>query len=300
MIPCRTPFLLVALLLLSLTLCACSTPHPPKTIKKNLDMAYASAQTHADAGNTPEALQILYAIENIDPDFPGVTTLETELGQSDNLFNKPLLGSNKALRPQIKRSVFSRIFLYLPDRLCDILDIISVDAHVGPGAYADVHLTRAVQATGGFRSVAGFGLHEHRSIGLQSKAEAGLTVVAVGAAATVGSTVGTSGIQTSRDSILGLHKTTDSYYQQYRDYWSIGTSVTAGIAGVEVDLHPIQLIDFIAGIFTFDLLNDDFARTRGLDFSDEDKDLLLQLVEIGKSRESITAYLADKDATPTL
>jgi len=293
----RIPLLLI--LLLSLALSACSTARSPQEVNFRLKNAYTAAQAHAEAGQQPEALQMIYAIENIDPDYEGVGDLKAEMAKSTNLFNKPVLGSNRALRPQVDRTIPERILLYLPDRICDLLDIVSFDVHLGAGAYGDIHATRAIQAAGGFRSVGGLGLHEHRSLGVQSKAEAGVTVVAVGALATVGATLGTSGIQTSRDSILGLHKTTDPYYQQYRDYWAIGASVTAGIAGVEFDFHPVQVVDFVAGIFTFDLLNDDFARTRGLDLSRRDKDTLLHLIEIAKSEESISAYLADKAAVTT-
>ncbi|MCQ2352251.1 MAG: hypothetical protein MJ033_02095 [Victivallaceae bacterium] len=41
-----------------------------------------------------------------------------------------------------------------------------------------------------------------------------------------------------------------------RDWWEIGAEVSCG-AAVRVAVHPLQIADFICGIFFFDLLDDD-------------------------------------------
>jgi hypothetical protein len=84
--------------------------------------------------------------------------------------------------------------------------------------------------------------------------------------------------------MIGLHNPTNSLYQDFRDFWAIGVSVTAGLAGAELDLHPIQLFDFIGGILLLDFARDDFATTRGLKFSSVENDLLQNLAEIERAK----------------
>jgi hypothetical protein len=278
------PFLVLAVL------CACAPLRSPQEVSDRLSQALISAKRYAELGQQAEAIQLVHAVEKVDPEYPGLAEVRASLTGGEDLSAKPLLGSNKSMRPKAERSVAARVALYLPDRILDLLDVVSFEAHFGPGAFADVHATRGLQAAAGLRSVAGLGLHEHRSLGLQTKAEAGVNALAVGGLATAGATVGTSGVQTGSDGILGFHSPTDELYQEYRDYWAVGASVTTVLVGAEVDFHPVQVVDFLAGLLTIDFLNDDFATTRGLQMSDLDQALLVELADIKKSKKSLNAY----------
>ncbi len=197
---------------------------------------------------------------------------------------------NRKLRPHVDRSPLARAALYLPDRILDLMDVVTVGVHVGPGAFVDVHATRAVQASGGARSTGGVGLHEGRSLGTKGQAEAGLTVIALGAQTYAGGLVGTSGAASVVDSLAGMHQPSDRLYQEIRDYWAVGASATVGAVGFEADVHLLQIADFLTGWVGIDYLHDDFAHTRALRFDEPEPKLLAELSGVRQSRESQRAY----------
>jgi hypothetical protein len=166
----------------------------------------------------------------------------------------------------------------------DLLDIFSFDINFGGGVFANAHATRALQAGAGLRSVGGIGWHDNRSLGVESQKEAGLNVLALGAQAYSATRVGTSGIQETSEGMAGIHCPSDLIYQEYRDYWAVGASVTAVFIGIDVDVHPIQILDFLTGFIGIDICNDDFAGTRMISLSGLDRQLLLDLAHI-KSRQ---------------
>lgn len=286
----------LALIWLVAALTACAPLRPPQEVSERLSRALQSADRYAAEGKKPEAFQLVSAVSAIDPEHEGLARFGDALTGEQQLFDRPFLGSNKSLRPVTQRSTAAKILLYFPDRVLDLMDVVSVSAHVGPGAFIDVHATRAVQTAAGLRSVAGVGLHEGRSIGLQTKAEAGLTVLAVGGLATSGATVGTSGVQSGSDGIFGLHSPKDKLYQEFRDYWALGASATVGLVGFDFDVHPVQLVDFLAGWLTIDFLHDDFAKTRGLKMANHDKAILTELADMRRSKKTMKAYTASKES----
>jgi hypothetical protein len=184
----------------------------------------------------------------------------------------------------VDRNPLFRLVMYVPDRVFDLLDLVTLDVHFGPGVFADVHVTRRIQAALGLRATMGLGAHDQRSIGLKNQSEAGVSVLTFGTQSVAGTTVCTSGVHTGAESMVGLHSPRNSIYQDFRDFWAIGVAVTAGLAGAELDLHPVQLFDFIGGVLFLDFSRDDFATTRGLRFSGVENDLLRNLAEIERAK----------------
>ena len=276
--------------LCALLLPACASQRTPDQIEELLHQAMRAAEAHHEFDQDPEASVLLEAIRLVHPGFPEAGELETELEQgADWQLERSPLGMNRKRRPHVDREPLTRALLWLPDRVLDLLDVVTVGVHLGTGAFADAHVTRAVQVVGGFRTTGGIGLHDFRSLGLKSQAEAGLTVIAVGTHAYGGALVGTSGTHSSTDEAIGVHSPMAPLYQELRDYWAIGANATAGILGVEVDFHPIQLADFFAGFVGLDLLNDDLAYTRGLRLDSVESRLLAELWDVRRS-EDLTAY----------
>ncbi len=268
--------------------CASRTPDQVEDL---LFQALRAATTHHEYDLDPEALVLLDAMSEVDPDYPGLRELGEDLDASARLgVERGPLGMNRKLRPRVERSARTRALLYLPDRLLDLFDVVTVGVHFGIGGFADAHATRAVQVVGGFRSTGGIGLHDHRSIGLKSQAEAGLTLIAVGTHTYGGSLVGTSGTHGSVTNAAGAHRPGDPLYEDLRDYWALGASATAGIVGAEADFHPLQLADFLAGIFGVDFLNDDLAYTRSLELDAVESKLVAELRRVGSSTEQLAAY----------
>ena len=271
----------------------CTTVYQADRIERLLNQSAIAAKRHADAGRMIEASQLATAVKLVDPEYPG---LEEIAASASPIYTRPILGSNKAARYPVSRSAIARVLLYVPDRILDFLDIVSFDIHMGPGLLANVHATRAVQLGAGGRAVGGVGWHDQRSLGFQYQTEGGIEVLTFGAQGLSIGSVGTSGLRAAGGSIAGLHRPSNEIYQDYRDYWAIGASATYFI-GADIDFHPVQLADFILGWSTYDFLNDDFARTKGLELSRGDENLLKQLNQVAQSKQSLTLY--NNRAKPT-
>ena len=298
----RCPCLPRATLLLTLCLLvsACATQRTPEQVDDLLSQTLEAAWLRHQGDMNGEAVILSHAVAAVDPDFTGLAELEEALGpELSRRMNGDLLGINRRMRPPVERSLTTRVLLWLPDRLLDLLDVATFDVHFGFGAYVDAHATRALQAGGGFRSTGGIGLHEGRSIGLKSRTEAGLSVIAAGAHSYAGANLGTSGLVTGAGHTAGLFRPTDPLYHQLLDYWAIGGGGTAGIVGADWDLHPVQLVDFLAGFVGIDFLNDDLARTRRLDFDAVESTLLDEIWKVRRSGKTLRAYRTAFAADPS-
>jgi hypothetical protein len=278
----------------SLLLAACVN-RPPDRVEELLGQALRSAESHHEFDNEAEAVVLADAVYAVDPRFPGLLDLRDELDpDARSTMKRSWLGMNRKHRPEVQRPVWAQVALWLPDRVLDLMDVVSFDVHFGFGAYADVHVTRAMQLAGGMRTTGGIGLHDHRSLGLKSQAEAGLTAIAAGAHSYGGGLVGTSGALAASSSTAGLHRPSDPLYQSFRDYWAVGASATAGIVGAELEFHPAQLVDFFGGWVGFDLLRDDFRHTRSLRLDIVDRQLVTELWRVGDSSQALAAYHSAK------
>lgn len=285
--PARAGLLALLPALAALAL-GCAGTHPPAEVRETLRRAVDAAEAHRREGRPAEAYPLVDAALAVDPDHAAALDLRASLpGGAAEIYERPVLGSNVARRPATERSIPAEILLYLPDRVLDLLDLVSFDVHVGPGLYANLHATRALQLGAGLRSTAGLGWHDHRSLGLLARSESGLALGPLGAQTYAGTLVGTSGVRSTADGLAPLYGPGDAVYQELQDYWAVGSSVTLGLVGVDLELHPVELVDLLLGLAAVDLLHDDFAATRGLDLSDEEERLLERLGAYRRSDETM-------------
>jgi len=137
-----------------------------------------------------------------------------------------------------EESIWYSIAVYLPNRVLDLLDIVRLRAKVGPGLAAGVRVTNVAELyLGSYVSVyAGLPGPRQRvlplsPIGLES--HNGVAFGPFAASANMG-----AGPDYSPTEIgLGLH---------------------AVVAGVDLGIDPVEIIDFIGGVFLFDIRDDDF------------------------------------------
>jgi len=282
-------------LLLLVSVGACATPYHPSQVDAMMSQSVESASRLLGEDRAVEASQLVRAAQRVDADYPGLGELLERARQADSmdtdLFGPSLLGSNVARRRPIQRSPVATAALYLPDRLLDLIDLYTFEVHVGPGAYFDYHITRALQCAFGLRAIAGVGTYGNRTIlGGRGHANAGVTLLPAGVQAQGGGLASLGGIRSGYQTLAGLHDPNAEYYQEYEDYWSHGVSFTLGIVGLTSEFHYIQLADFLAGFFLIDFLHDDFAGTTALEFSREDERLILDLSRVARSEESLLAY----------
>lgn len=283
----RTVVFSIVTTLAVITLCSgCATPYSDRHVAYTMQQAMISAQELAKADKKPEAVKILDAMSEVDKNYPGLKELRQTCSPDDtNTTKHAWLGENVRNRADIDRSIPAKILLFLPDRIFDILDIVSFDLNFGGGVFVDTHLTRAVQFNAGVRSVGGIGWHDNRSLGVEAQKEAGLNILTFGATAYSAARAGTAGIQSVSDSIAGFHGPSDVLYQEYRDYWGVGMSASALFIGVDVEFHPIHVADLFAGFIGCDFCNDDYSHTRGLTFNSLDQQILMDLAKIAKFKE---------------
>lgn len=287
------PALLVPLLLL---VTACSSPVTQQQIQSTLAGSLAAARGHAAADQHLEAFQLVHAIESVDPAYPGLAEVRDGLEGEAEPFSRPWAGINRPVRHPVDSGIGARIGWYLPDRILDILDVFSFDVHVGFGVYVDAHATRWLGLAVGGRVIGGFGWHEHRSLGVQAKGEGGLSVLAFDGSGRFASRAGTSGVDAWGGGHGGVMTPGDGYFQEYMDFWALGASVTGGLAGAEVDVHPLEIFDLLVGWFLFDPLGDDFATTRGLELSDPEWDQIRTLARIAADEEALAEYRGEAPA----
>jgi hypothetical protein len=157
--------------------------------------------------------------------------------------------------------IWARLLLWVPNRILDAIDTFSFDVHVGFGVGVDVHVTRAFQAVAMLRGgTAGVGWHWGRSLGVLTRAEAGLAAGPFGFNAGTMAIAGTAGADSGSLTIGGIHSPGDEVYaEEHRDYWAAGASVTAAVVGVDVDVHLGEILDLILGIFLIDIYGDDIG-----------------------------------------
>jgi hypothetical protein len=284
---------------LSLTLCvlllaACASPPTQEQIDTALKATLEAGRSQLEKGNAPEASVLARAVRRVDSEYPGLQELIQQIGpKGEDFHNRAWLGVNRRPRVMEKRNIGVRILAYPFDRIFDLLDLVSFDVSVGPGAYANVHLTRAAQLGAGLRAKLGVGLLDPRMLGFTTEAEAGVAALALGTQAFSGAKVGVpGGIYASSDLLAGLHSPADTLYQEYRDYYALGFGVQAGLIGVDAGIHPVQIFDALLGFVLVDFASDDFARTRGLRLTSADRQLLGNVNEIERAR----VWKGDKDA----
>ena len=227
---------------------------------------------------------VLRAVERVDENFPGVVELREKIGPEFQPHSRGWLGINRRLGVRVNRPLLVRALFYVPDRVMDVLDLVTFDVHLGFGLFANVRATRAMQAGAGFRSTLGVGLHEQRSLGVANESEIGAHGAMLGLGTMSGVAVGVPARATSGSgSIAGVHTPYQPIYQEYRDYYAFGASATALFFGVSVELHPLQVLDFAGGFLLLDFARDDLATTRPLRLDSNDIGLLESLNEIEQS-----------------
>jgi len=258
-----------------------------------LSLAMSSARSHLDMGREQEAVLLVAAVAEVDPEFPGVQEIRRRAARAfADADVVSLLGANRPQRYEVSRPLWARVLLWPVDRWLDAADMVSFGIHLGYGVYADLHATRAVQLCAGYRYVAEAGWLDNRCFGGQVRAESGLNLLWFGAQASRCAKSGTSGERVGSLALAGVHDPTLRYYQDYADYWAIGASATCSPfpLGLSFDIHPVEIADFLAGFVGIDFLHDDFADTRGLDLRWTDTGLLMDISNILSSEEALADY----------
>ncbi len=137
-----------------------------------------------------------------------------------------------------RHSALHKILFYLPNRVFDVLDIFRLRVRVGPGLAVGVRATELADIyLGSYATV---------FAGLPGPREEASLPIPVGLESHNGAEI--SLLDATVDAGMGPGYTDSEF----------GVSFQAAVVGADVGFDPIEILDFICGIFTFDIRNDDF------------------------------------------
>ena len=262
-----------------------SVQRRPYLIRENLDNAARQMQEH----NKEEAAALYKVVLLVSP-----TNSEARAGLAStgsagiDILTPSLLGINKSRRPT-HDGVGWRIAMYPVNRVLDICDCFSFRAGLGFGLMADVHLTRAAQLMLGGTGGMELGWRERRDLFAGFGTDVGVGWGPFSEEVESSSSFGTDGVKARTFSVTGMSHPTDPAYQFCRDYWAVGGRVTAAVATVGAEIHPVELADALAGFFFVDFLNDDIGHTRGMKLTSADFDAARDLFNTLKGSETRAA-----------
>jgi hypothetical protein len=272
-----------SILLISIMgLIACSSAPNLQQVNTRAKEIHDEAQKLLSAGRPEEAVRMLQILSDIHPDDPKIQAIINQLTEEQraSIADSPWLGFNKSRRAKVESSIAAKILWYIPDRLVDLWEIIEVEIGVGPGLCVGAWITRAAQVElCPFESHIAVGVGGPKKhyvwAGATNKSE--VVLGPIGGSAVSYYKAGTGGLDISNRA-LWFHRPSHPLYQEYRDYWAIGVEANFSIVLIplylRIEIHPIEVFDFLAGIVLWDPLGDDLATTRRLVFDSNQKNML--------------------------
>jgi hypothetical protein len=178
----------------------------------------------------------------------------------------PLWAGVRQAAARQSSSAVKRVMYYLPSRVLDLLDVVSLGVGIPSipyffpaSAHVNVHATRAFQVGAGGthglfigwgygRDLAWTFSHQELSIGPLTVCDLKYTA--------------DSPLEVSR---VGMLLPTDPPFEEGRmDYWAIGAHVGALVTAVDVDVHLVEIADALLGFLFIDLSADDLGVPRDL------------------------------------
>lgn len=273
----------------------CSSP----TIKEINDSAVAIAKEAKELkanGKIEEAIRVIDVIDVLHPNDPLINEIKSgaTAEQIESVTPHKLFGYNKAIRAKVTPSTTERILWYIPDRIFDLIDQVEIWVHIGPQLGFGGHVTRAVQVEAYTGATVAIGGGQKKMLGFKSEAATELGLGPVVLSGVFGGKAGTGGIAYNADA-LWFHTPSEAVYQNYRDYWGLGAHAGLFFWGVEVEYHPVEIYDFLAGIILYDPMNDDYATTRRLQYTSRQSGLIRGFSKSVGSLEEEDIALYKKD-----
>jgi len=151
-----------------------------------------------------------------------------------------------------------KLVMYVPNRVLDVLDIFSLSVGVGPVAKAELRATRLATVGAGIGATAKLVKENNRQYGLRTAR--GYDITALMFSAEKKETDWATRLVMRIDiEKIGVATPTERVYDFYdgaRDYWTIGASLGL-IAQVDFDVHVVEIVDLVTGIFFIDIKADD-------------------------------------------
>ena len=286
---------LIFWLMIAALLSSCSGKVNYGILNFNAQVLAKESQALIKEGKHEEGLKMLQVVKQIHKFDPFIKAIEKEIPEEtlESLRIDPVLGFNrKNLRVPIEATTKEKILWYFPDRIKDFVDMVTYEGNVGPQLGLGFWATRAAQAQMFAGTTGGGGYYQKTMVGYRGETNLELVVGPIGASFVAGARAGLGGYANTFQTIA-FHKPSHPLYQEYRDYWAVGGKLGFIWVGAEVEIHPVEVVDFLAGLFCIDLLNDDLGLSRRLKYTREQKTMMREFNKMLRTagKKGRTEYL---------
>lgn len=242
------------------------------------------AQNYLDEGKYPQTIFLSKALLDAEPDDDEAQVfIKKALDAKPNLSvltKKKLLGSNMSNR--VHNDDFGwlgKIALYIPNRLLDMIDLITLEVGpsigVGASAYATKYVAAGAQISAG-QAMVGF---NRRHLSARATVDDFIEIFPFEARTFMETRAYTGGVYAVTQHSAGLKRPTDKMYQRTRDFWAIGAQAQIPSMGIRLEIHPLEIVDLFAGLAFFDPLNDDLGVSKGFKISRSDRQAMAKLAK---------------------
>ena len=261
----------------------------PEVYQASFDLVERSARKYADAQQYPESVYLARALVMAEPENESVRRLLNDdlakSPESQMLVNKGWLGCNLSDRVRQKEyPILGCLFCYPFNRILDVFDLVTIETGPCLGVGANASVTEII----GVGSQLSFGETmvglNHRHLSMRATIDEFVEVPFIESRYLLESRGYTGGAYSLETGTLGLKKPSLPVYQTARDYWAVGARAEAAVWGVNVEIHPVEIWDLVAGIILCDPLHDDIGVTRGLHIKDHEKDALKNLMKQARKK----------------
>lgn len=273
---------LLALLGAGMVIQGCAHPRP---VNQNAFLTLREAgYEYAHEGKYAEAYAIAVLLEDANAHDPKVPALKSAALKKDpdlrGLESRNWLGGNHTLWPEkYPTPVISAILLYPFNLINDVVDVVSFDFGVGIGLGVKAKATEiaavGIQAEMGEALI---GWRQGAPTAYQIS-ENSIDLLAIDfreGLYPVDRMYDGSKMSFSTD---GLKQPGNPPYDFSTDYYGIGAHVMAGLVAANVEFHPVQLLDVVAGLFFFDPMNDNWGLNEKIQLSEEELEAARNLFE---------------------
>jgi hypothetical protein len=279
----RLPRVLIVLLMTCCLVSSCASRSSEDVFRRSYDYVIESAERRIDDGDYGRAFVLADALLNVNAFDTRALVIKDEAvaGNPDlaRLEDRELLGRNFPLRLSRRSGIPVKILLWPVNLFTDLLDCLTVEAGLGLGVGAKAQVTEPASIGGQFSLGASYVGLQNRHPAVRATFDEYLDFFPFELKATSEASYGTFGAYAAKHSGTGVKKPSDRLYHRARDYWAVGAEASAAIVNVNVKLHPLQLGDWIAGIFFFDPLTDNVGTTKSVGRLDPDEmDAIRRLV----------------------
>jgi hypothetical protein len=155
------------------------------------------------------------------------------------------------------KSLGGQVGQYFLNRWFDLIDIVDFSIGAGPGFLINARVTKLVQLVGGVSDSWRVGFRGRRAgVWREKRKECGFSLLYY---QKVQREKITGWVESFRVDEMDLD-TADVYGgDKDRSFWGVGATVHAGIL-VDINVRPMQVADFVLGLLTVDVLEDDTGR----------------------------------------